>query len=329
MQLRHLQYFLAVAEELSFTRAAERLHMAQPPLSTQIQALESELGVGLFDRSRRAITLTAAGRALIPEARRLLGDVDRVARIVRHAGDGTVGRLAVGLVPSAANGALPEILRRYRRRCPGVELTLFELAPDDLVHQLHERRIDVAFMFAPVADDSLSTARVSTEHLMVALPRSHRLATAPVVDLRALAADPLILPTRHETPGLFSRIRKLLDEVGVEPVVVQREVWMMQTVIGLVAAEIGAAIVPSSAATLHRDGVVYLPLDHAVEPVEMVAVWRSDVGSPTLAGFLDTAGEDTPDIPAPQSPACGPGAVASRGWGEHSQGSEVVHRRKE
>ncbi len=298
MQLRHLQYFLAVAEELSFTRAAERLHMAQPPLSTQIQALESELGVQLFDRSRRAITLTAAGRALIPEARRLLSDVERAARIVRHAGDGTVGRLTIGFVPSAANGALPEILRRYRKRCPGVELTLVERAPDDLVHQLHERRVDVAFMFAPIDDDALSTQCVCRERLIAALPEHHRLAAASEVDLRALANEPLILPTRHETPGLYSRIGKLFDEVGVQPVVVQREVWMMQTIIGLVAAEIGAAIVPSSAAILHRLGVVYRPLAHVVPPVEMTAVWRGDALTPTLDGFLDTARERVLDLTA-------------------------------
>lgn len=299
MQLRHLQYFLAVAEELSFTRAAERLHMAQPPLSMQIQALESELGVQLFDRSRRAITLTAAGRALIPEARRLLSDVERTARIVRHAGDGTVGRLAIGFVPSAANGALPVTLRRYRKRCPGVELTLLERAPDDLVHQLHERRIDVALMFAPLMDEALSAVPVCTEHLIVALPKRHRLATADSVDLHDLASDPLILPTRHETPGLYSRIRRLFEEEGIEPVVVQREVWMMQTIIGLVAAEIGAAVVPSSAATLHRDGVVYRPLNRPAAPIEMIAAWRSDVSSPTLDGFLDTVRVRVLDIPAP------------------------------
>jgi DNA-binding transcriptional LysR family regulator len=297
MQFRHLQYFLTVAEELNFTRAAERLHMAQPPLSTQIQALESDLGVQLFDRSRRAIALTAAGRALLPEARRLLSDMERAARIARHAGDGTVGRLTIGFVPSAANGALPSALRRYHKRYPRVELVLLECAPDDLVRRLHDRRIDVAFMFAPIDDDMLSTHCVSTEHLMAALPRQHRLAPAPTLDLHALGDDPLILPTRHETPGLYSRIRELFDEVGVEPTIVQREVWMMQTIIGLVAAEIGAAIVPSSAAILHREGVVYRPLAHPAAPVEMTIVWRGDVSSPTLAGFLGTARDQVSDVP--------------------------------
>src|SRR5882757_2187230 len=123
MELRRLRYFLAVADELSFTRAAAALHMAQPPLSTQIRALELELGVTLFDRSRRTITLTAAGRALVPEARRVLGDIEQTVRIVRRAGDGTVGRLTIGFVPSAAYGALPHTLRRYRQRFPAVELS--------------------------------------------------------------------------------------------------------------------------------------------------------------------------------------------------------------
>lgn len=297
MQFRHLKYFLAVAEELNFTRAAERLHMAQPPLSTQIQALEAELGVRLFDRSRRAITLTAAGRALLPEARRLLGDMERAARITRHAGDGTVGRLSIGFVPSAANGALPGALRRYHKRYPRVELVLLECAPDELVRRLHDRRIDVAFMFAPINDDTLSTHCVCTEHLMAALPGNHRLATAAAVDLHDLANEPIILPTRHETPGLYSRIRGLFDEVGVEPTIVQREVWMMQTIIGLVAAEIGAAVVPSSAAVAHREGVAYRPLAHPAAPVEMIIAWRGEITSPTLAGFLDTARDRVSDLP--------------------------------
>ena len=296
MQLRHLEYFLAVAEELSFTRAAARLHIAQPPLSVQIRGLENELGVDLFDRSRRAIVLTAAGRALVPEARRIIGDVERAARIVRNATDGTAGRLALGFVPTAAGGVLPQILRRYRGLFPSVELTLHERSPDDLLHQLHERRIDAGFLFEPLSDDSVDTYCVNTEHLIAALPADHPLAGQELIDVRELAGAPLILPTRHNTPGLFSRIQAMIDEVGIDPVVVQREIWMMQTIIGLVAAGIGVAIIPSSAALLERDGVVFRPLQQEIEPLEMVVAWPKGSVSPTAQAFLDLVHTETGEI---------------------------------
>jgi DNA-binding transcriptional LysR family regulator len=299
VQIRHLEYFVAVADELNFTRAAARLHMAQPPLSTQIRKLERELGVKLFDRSRRAITLTVAGRALLPEARRLLDDIDRTTRIVRHAGDGTVGRLAVGFVPTAASGALPGFLRRYRQEFPDVELTLQERAPDDLIHDLLERRIDAGFLFRPFDDSALAWFCANTEHLVAALPAQHELAARETVDVRDLAREPLILPIRHRAPGLFSRISEMLESAGVDPVVIQREVWMMQTILGLVAAGIGAAIVPSSAAMLHREGVVYRPLLQVIAPLEMAVAWRRDHTSPTLRAFTEAVRARPMDISLP------------------------------
>jgi DNA-binding transcriptional LysR family regulator len=306
VELRRLRYFLAVAEELSFTRAAARLQMAQPPLSTQIQALEHELGVALFDRSRRAIRLTAAGRALVPEARRLLADAEQAARMVRRAGDGSVGRLAVGFVPAAVNGVLPDILRRYQAQYPGVALSLSERSPDDLIGQLHEHRVEVAFLFAPYHDEALCSRCVSAQHLIAVLPEGHPLAAEPVTDVRALAEGPMILPTKHETPGLFSRITALFDELGIAPNVVQREVWMMQTIIGLVAAGLGVAIVPSSVALQRRDGVAYRPLLQDPGPVEMTIAWRRDGQSAALSEFVRVAAGRRYDIPAPPT-ASAPG----------------------
>jgi len=310
MELRRLRYFLAVAEELSFTRAAARLHMAQPPLSTQIQALEHDLGVTLFDRSRRAIRLTAAGRALVPEARRLLADAEQTVRIVRHADDGTVGRLAIGFVPAAVNGVLPGILRRYRAQYPGVELSLSERSPDDLIRQLHEHRTEVAFLFAPYHHEALHSRCVSTQHLIAALPAVHPLAREPVTDVRALAEGPMILPTKHETPGLFSRITALFHELGIQPNVVQRDVWMMQTIIGLVASELGAAIVPSSVASQRHEGVAYRRLLQDPAPVEMTIAWRRDGESAALSEFVRIAASQRYDIPAPL-PASAPGSAMS------------------
>ncbi|MGD9532002.1 LysR substrate-binding domain-containing protein [Pseudonocardia sp.] len=296
MHLRRLQYFVAVAEELSFTRAAARLHMAQPPLSVQIKALEADLGVTLFDRTSRSVTLTPAGRALLTEARRVLREIDEMTRIVQAAGDGSTGRLVIGFVPSAANLALPYTLRRYRRTYPRVELSLHERTPDTMIRQMHERRIDVGFLYAPFADDSLASQCASTEALVAALPERHPLADDPVVDLNALTREPLILPAQYEIPGLFSQIRLLLERAGATPPVVQREVWMIQTIIGLVAAEIGVAIVPSSVATVPRPGVVYRQIDQASTPVELVMVWRRDNLSPTLRGFVDSTADAPLDL---------------------------------
>lgn len=303
MEIRHLRYFLAVAEELSFTRAAAILGIAQPPLSTQIHGLEAELGVNLFDRSRRTITLTAAGQALVPEARRIIADIDQAMRITRRAGDGTVGSLLIGFVPSAMHGALPHLLRRYREAFPGVELSLHERTPDELLRQLHERRLDVAVLYAPFYDDTLRSQPVCSEQLVAALPRHHPLAGNEVIDVRQLAPHPLILPTRHETPGLYSRIKQVLDECRTAFTVVQRDVWMIQTIIGLVAAEIGTAIVPSSAATLCTTEVVYRPLRQVVPPIEITAAWRRDATSTTLEGFATMIRDHAHAIPFPPDQA--------------------------
>ena len=161
-------------------------------------------------------------------------------------------------------------------------LSLSERSPDDLLRGLHEHRIEAAFLFAPYRDEALRARCVSTQRLVAALPERHPLAARDAVDVRALAEGPMILPTQHETPGLFSRIRLLFDELDLQPNVVQRDVWMMQTIIGLVAAEMGAAIVPSSVTELRRDGVVYRRLEQDVAPVEMTVAWRRDTGPPPL-----------------------------------------------
>lgn len=188
-------------------------------------------------------------------------------------------------------------------------LSLSERSPDDLLRGLHEHRIEAAFLFAPYRDEALSARCVSTQRLVAALPERHPLAARDTVDVRALAEGPMILPTQHETPGLFSRIRLLFDELDLQPNVVQRDVWMMQTIIGLVAAEMGAAIVPSSVAELRRDGVVYRPLQQDVAPVEMTVAWRRDTGSAALAAFVQTATSRVYDIPAPQSASAPPAAT--------------------
>jgi DNA-binding transcriptional LysR family regulator len=312
VELRHLRYFVAVAEEMSFTRAAERLHMAQPPLSTQVRALERALGVELFDRSRRAIALTDAGEVLLGEARRLLVQVEQGLAAATRAGTGEVGRLTVGFVPSASVATLPGHLRAFRARYPGVELFLREMAPDELVAGLHGGGVDVCFLYLPFADERLATRTVAREPLVAALPAEHRLAGergaagrggaagergaagrggaagergAPL-RVRELRDEPFVLPARHHVPGLNAGVLETCRRAGFEPHAVQKDVWLMQTVLGLVAAGLGVALVPASVEKLGRSGVVFRSLRDPGPPVEMGAFWRADDRSATLRNFV-------------------------------------------
>jgi DNA-binding transcriptional LysR family regulator len=287
VRYRRLGYFVAVAEELSFTRAARRLHMAQPPLSQQVALLEKEIGTPLFDRSRRTIRLTAAGAALLPEARRLLSDLDETVRMVRSIGDGTLGRLAVGFVPSAMGGVLPDLLREFRATHPAVELTLREMAPDALLRAVHDRRLDLAVLYLPVSDPDLDQRKLASEELLLALPEAHPAAAARAISLADVAEEPFVLPERHDVPGLHAAVTTLFADAGVTPRIAQRGVWLIQTVLGLVAAGTGLAVVPSSAATLRRRGVLLRPLTDAAPRLEVAAIWRRDNASSPLRGLLD------------------------------------------
>jgi len=288
VRYRRLGYFVAVAEELSFTRAARRLHMAQPPLSQQIALLEKEIGTPLFDRSRRTIRLTAAGVALLPEARRLLTDLDETVRMVRTVGEATGGRLAVGFVPSAINGVLPDLLRAFRTTHPAVDLTLREMAPDALLRALHERRLDVAVLYLPISEPDLEQRHLASEDLLLALPENHPAAAASAVALADVAEEAFVLPARHDVPGLHAAITALFADAGFTPRVAQRGVWLIQTLLGLVAAGTGLAVVPSSAATLGRKGVTLRRLPEATQQLDLAAIWRPDNESTPLKGLLRT-----------------------------------------
>ncbi|WP_232668423.1 LysR substrate-binding domain-containing protein [Pseudonocardia sp. TRM90224] len=285
MHCRRLTYFVAVAEELSFTSAAERLHMAQPPLSQQIALLEKELGTALFDRSRRSVRLTPAGAALLPEARRLLAELDETAGMIRRVGDGSVGQLSIGFVPSAINGPLPELLRRFRAGRPDVELVLREMAPDPLVAAVERGRLDLGILYLPVSASGLTQQVLGEEELVLALPADHPATASSEIDLADLADEPFIMPERHDVPGLHAAVARAFTEAGVAPRIALRGVWLVQTVLGLVAAGIGPAVVPSSVATANRDGVVLRPI-RGRHRVDLAAVWLPDRASAPLAAFV-------------------------------------------
>ena len=291
MDLRRLRYFVVVAEEQNFSRAAERLNMAQPPLSDQIKRLEEAIGAKLFDRSSRGASLTEAGKVLLAEARRLLVQVDQTTRMVRRAGNGEVGRLTLGFVPSASNSVLPPILSSFRERYPDVHLYLQEMSPDGLVDGLHEGRLDVSFLFLPFQDATLSVESVSREPLVVALPETHQLAAEEEVDLRDLAHQPFVLPARWRMPGLLWQVMTACRDAGFEPEAVQKEVWLMQTIVGLVAGGIGVALVPASLRNLPRSGVAYKTIRGLSPTVEIGAIWRRDDRNPVVRSFLSVVRE--------------------------------------
>jgi DNA-binding transcriptional LysR family regulator len=293
IDLRRLYYFVVVAEELHFTRAAERLHIAQPPLSYHIQQLELELGVQLFARTRHQVRLTDAGRTLLSEAYRLFGQVEQMVRTVQRVGHGEVGLLNLGFVPSASNTTLPSILRIFRERYPEVHLTLKELNPDQLMRGLEEQRLDVGFLYLPCESNLLETRAVSREPLIAVLPEKHPLAARADLALSELGEEFFVLPPRYAAvPGLLSHIMEACLKAGFVPRVAQ-EAWLMQTIIGLVAANMGIALVPASVQHLHRDGVVYKPLRDAPTYVEMGMLWRRDELHPTLRLFLSLVEEIT------------------------------------
>jgi DNA-binding transcriptional LysR family regulator len=286
---RRLRYFVVVAEELNFTRAAQRLHMSQPPLSKQIQQLEAELDTRLFERLGRCVQLTEAGGLLLREAYRILDQIEQTQNLVRRAGRGEVGRIVLGFTPSAANLVLPAVLGEFTGRYPDVELSLHELKADELVEQLGNKWLDVAFLYLPFDDDRFRCEVVSSERLVLALPDGHPLASQATVGMKELAEEPFVMPTRHRhMPGLHGQITALCRESGFVPWAVQREVWQAQTMLGLVGGGIGVALVPESYRDLRRNCVAYKNLRDLDPVVQMAVVWRRDDAVPVLDSFLGT-----------------------------------------
>ena len=295
MELRHLRYFTAVAEELHFGRAAAKLHMAQPPLSQQIKQLEEELGFLLFHRTKRSVQLTAAGERFLGETRLIFQRLEQAIATGRRTSRGELGELSIGFVGSASYSVLPLILQQFRQRCPQVELTLRELTTNVQLEALRENRIDIGFVRPPIQGEGFAQQPILQESLVVALSEGHRLvgeqaergSTAEAcISIADLAAENFILFPRPLAPGLYDQVIALCQQGGFSPRVVQEAV-QMQTIVGLVAAEIGIALVPESLRNLQRSGVVYLPLREATPQAEIALVWREGDLSPTVQQFLE------------------------------------------
>ncbi|MEM8808594.1 MAG: LysR family transcriptional regulator [Cyanobacteria bacterium P01_G01_bin.38] len=290
MELRDLRYFVAVAENLHFGRAAERLHMTQPALSRQIRALEVELEVQLFRRTKRSVQLTIAGQAFLKEARQILYQSEQAVSTTRRVARGEMGELRLSFTPSALRHVLPKIVRAFRDRYPDVQLTMTERCTLDQVEAFRASQIDVGFLYPPVDDKRLTITPLRTEPLVIALPQDYPLATRPHLKLSDLAAEPFILHPRLEGPYLYDQIIQLCEQAGFRPNVVQEAV-ASQTRIGLVAAGMGITFVPETLKDTVDSTVVYRKLKGVSLSLELAIARRQDNLSPIVQHFLNIVEE--------------------------------------
>jgi len=283
-----MRYVTAVAEELHFGRAAERLMIAQPPLSQQIKKLEREIGVELFRRTKRRVELTDAGRVFVEEARRTLAQAELTVRAAQRAARGEIGRLMIGYAGSAAHYVLPRVLSRFRRHYPAVEIQLREMTTAEQIQALLGRRIDIGFVRPPVPEPGLDVTVLVEEQFLTVLPRNHRLARLRRVPLGRLSDERFILFPRHLGPRLYDPIVAACQRAGFSPGVVQ-EAMHMPTIVSLVAAGVGIALLPESVRQLRWRGVVYRSLIGSSARTAIALASRSAEQSATAESFITVA----------------------------------------
>jgi DNA-binding transcriptional LysR family regulator len=272
MELRQLRYFLAVAEELHFTRAAERLYVAQPALSLQIRQLEEELGVKLFERLKHRVQLTPAGRVFAQRARFALEQTQKAAQEAALVGRGEAGSLSIGFVSSAVVSVLPQILRSYNSQIPTVTIELLELDPSEQLEGIRNGTLDLGVMHALVETPDLEMATLAREELLAALPVEHPAAQHECVELAALAEETFLVPKRHEFGGLHEAVIEACYRAGFIPRKIQAT-RLLQTALCLVGGGLGVALVPASfREKVQVKGLTYRPLLSKLV-VDLVAVW--------------------------------------------------------
>ena len=291
MELRHLRYFVAIAEEMNFNRAAKNLLIAQPALSNRIADLEREIGVQLLDRSKRQIELTEAGKIFLAKARQLLNEADRAVKLAQKAALGEIGQIRIGFSPGALyTEALPLVLKTFRRHYPQVELVLQETFTIQQIIALHQEQLDVGFMLPspPPRSEQLSSMLVLEESQVVVLPEIHPLAGSSKLSLVQLKSENWIWYPREFNPAFYERHMAFFDKAGYRPKIVQ-EATQAHIMVSLVACEIGISIQNASVQNIGRKGVVFVPLDKEDwEKSELYLVWKERKLSTVLDNFLST-----------------------------------------
>jgi LysR family transcriptional regulator, benzoate and cis,cis-muconate-responsive activator of ben and cat genes len=285
MELRHLRYFTTVAAEGSFSRASEKLNIAQPPLSRQVQQLEEELGVRLLDRGR-PLTLTEPGRYLFEQARQILQRVEETKAMTKRIAKGMVLQFNIGFVASTLYDALPELIRRFRITVPGVEVQLLEMTTMEQVAALKDGRIDVGFGRIKFHDEAIIRKVIREEKLCLAAPADHPLAqTTGKLQLRDTAGEPLIIYPKTPRPSYADQVLGFYRDAGVEPNV-GMEARELQTALGLVASGGGVCVVPASVRRLGRDDVRFIDLDEPKMSTPIIMSYRKADTSKLLAHLI-------------------------------------------
>lgn len=285
MELRHLRYFIAVAEALSFTRAAQKLHTAQPSLSLQIKNLEEEVGTPLFERTRRKVELTNAGKVFLDEARLVVTQAERALTLARQAAQRERPRLAIGFVPAAEIRIFPNVLPRLRLDCPELSVELDSLPTFRQEDVLLAGKIDVAFMRAPIVSPALTSKVVLSEPLVALLPASHRLASKARISPRDLVDEPFISPHPVYAGAVYTAAREWLDSNGAQPVVAQVASNILLN-LNLVGMGLGYTLLPEYARVLASPAVCCRPLDEASPLIELLMVWDPQRRSAELDRML-------------------------------------------
>lgn len=286
MELRHLRYFIAVAEELHFGRAAERLCIAQPPLSQQIQQLEREIGFLLFNRTQRRVEMTAAGQLFLVEAREMLANLDKAVTASRRVARGEVGWLGIGFVGTATYTFLPAVLSAFRERYPEVELVLRELVSARQAQALLDKRLHIGLARPAISAESIVSEVVVQEPLVAALPEAHPLRGSERLSLTSLTDEPFILFPPYPRPSYADFVTAVCRQAGFMPKVVQ-ETAEIHTALSLVAAGLGVTLVPASVQRAHREGICYRHFTEPQPMTELTVAYRAGETSPIVSAFLE------------------------------------------
>ena len=290
MELRYLRYFVAVAEELSFTKAAARLNMAQPPLSQQIRKLEVRLGVTLLRRTKRRVELTEAGRVFLRQSYQAIQSIEQGIVLAQRADRGEIGRLAIGILVYISYTLIPPILREFRAKYPGVHVELRFLTNTLQIAALQSGQVDVCFVRPPIDDPDIASKLISRERFVLAMPATHPLAGKAAVSIKQLKNDPFIMYVRELGPTFYSSLYQFCAKAGFSPKVAL-EVSQINAAVGLVGSGMGVALVPQSMHQLHFDNVVYRPLAERAPNVDVLLAWQAGRPSELLQSFIDMSSQ--------------------------------------
>jgi len=286
VEYRHLKFFVAVAEELHFTRASVRLRIAQPHLSQEIRRLEREIGVELFVRTKRSVALTTAGRAFLERVRIVLDDTADAVHAAQRASRGEIGRIRLGFVTVAAVGVIPDATARFRSAYPDVEVLLKDVHSDEGLEAVRTGQLDLCLLHPPRAvDPALNIETVWLEPLVAVLPPKHPLADKQRISLQRLKSEPWVINPRETGSRLHDEIIAACEAAGFEPRVAQRSA-RVTTTISMVASGIGVALMPITSARLAFGGAVYRQLRPPGSSIPMAFAWRRDQTAPALTHFM-------------------------------------------